>query len=239
MWEWLETISPCINVLRSLATQINDTLGSQQGSKHHVPDLSHDIHELMKSLRTHRVYSQEPGRTIEEDKAEVQDVLAEGMQSLAVPLREYNSMFNRLRIRRRVRPLIGQPWTERAEFARADTGLQDDNIESSSPAVALRDLFVHGTGGCNPDGETGSDSDSRASDHASKAEVGGFFEISDDSSIESSEESDGIFSEGSGNNGASAEGESDDDGELWDDNTLEIEPLFSLDNADDIDIYSY
>ncbi len=209
----------------------------QQGRKHHSPDISHDIHELIKSLRVHRVYSQELGRTIEGNKAEVQDVLAVGIQGLAVPLREYNSMFDRLRIRRRVRPLIGQPWSLRPDIARTDT--DDGHIVSSSPAIALRDLLAHSTGGSSPDSETGSESDSRASDRASKAEVGGLFEISDDSSMQSSEESDGVLSEGSHNNGASAEWESDGDGEFWDVNSLEIEPLFSLDNAEDIDIYSY
>ncbi len=104
-WEWLETISPCINVLRELATQMNSTLGSQQGTKHHAPDLSHDIKELMRSLRTHRVYQQEQGRAID-DGSEVSDILVDGLHGLVGPLRDYNTAFDRLRVRRKVDPLV-------------------------------------------------------------------------------------------------------------------------------------
>ncbi|KAI0071978.1 hypothetical protein K474DRAFT_1605970 [Panus rudis PR-1116 ss-1] len=38
-FEWLKTITPCIDFLRQLATQINQELGSRQGSKHSSPDL--------------------------------------------------------------------------------------------------------------------------------------------------------------------------------------------------------
>ncbi len=105
-WEWLETISPCVNVLRDLASQINNSLGAHQGAKHHAPDLTNDIQEIMKALRTHRVYQQEDGHIID-DSAEVPDVLVNGLHSLAGPLRDYNTAFKRLRNRRKTQPLVG------------------------------------------------------------------------------------------------------------------------------------
>lgn len=61
----------------------------------------------MKSLRTHRVYSKEPGRTIEGDSAVIPDVLVVGLHKLPTPLREYNALFDTLRSRRKLKPLIG------------------------------------------------------------------------------------------------------------------------------------
>ncbi|THH13425.1 hypothetical protein EUX98_g9728, partial [Antrodiella citrinella] len=49
-WEWLAKVSPCINILRRLATHINQDIGSRQGSKHHAPDLTVDICVLKESL---------------------------------------------------------------------------------------------------------------------------------------------------------------------------------------------
>ncbi|KAJ3555923.1 hypothetical protein NM688_g2309 [Phlebia brevispora] len=107
-WEWLATISPCIMLLRSLATQMNDTLGSKQGTKHHSPNLDKDIQEIMKSLRMHEVYVyHKEGRPIEGKGGEVKDVIAEGVIRLGSALKEYNTTFERLRARRTVPPLIG------------------------------------------------------------------------------------------------------------------------------------
>ena len=49
-------ISPCIDVLRKLATQIHDDLGSRQGTKHTSPDLERDLDILVRSLKEHNVY---------------------------------------------------------------------------------------------------------------------------------------------------------------------------------------
>ncbi|THG94119.1 hypothetical protein EW026_g7288 [Hermanssonia centrifuga] len=106
-WDWLETVSPCINVLRALATQMNWNLGSQQGSKHHALDLTNDIRELMKALRTHRVYEKESGRVIDDGTA-VPDTFVHGLHGLLGPLRDYNITFERLRARRKVPPLVGK-----------------------------------------------------------------------------------------------------------------------------------
>ncbi|KAH9829307.1 uncharacterized protein C8Q71DRAFT_718418 [Rhodofomes roseus] len=50
-WEWLAMISPCIDILRRLATEINTTPGAKQGTKHTTPNLDRDIAYLMASLR--------------------------------------------------------------------------------------------------------------------------------------------------------------------------------------------
>lgn len=112
-WEWLEMIGPCVDILRQLTMQINNDLGSRQGSRHSSPDLSRDIQELVKSLREHRVYVPEPGRVIESDKSTVPNVISVGLHTLPTPLREYNEAFSKLRERRRMVPLIGTPTSHR------------------------------------------------------------------------------------------------------------------------------
>ncbi|PSR78851.1 hypothetical protein PHLCEN_2v7265 [Hermanssonia centrifuga] len=108
-WDWLETVSPCINVLRALATQMNENLGARQGSKHHNPDLTNDIQELMKALRTHRVYAKESGCVIDDGTA-VPDAFVHGLHGLLGPLRDYNIAFERLRARRKVPPLVADSY---------------------------------------------------------------------------------------------------------------------------------
>ncbi|KAH9934407.1 hypothetical protein B0H21DRAFT_77941 [Amylocystis lapponica] len=106
-WEWLETIAPCINILRQLATEINGSLGAKQGTKHHTPDLTRDITELRQSLRTHRVYHIEPGRVIDGEDSVVPNIAAIGFNRLVGPLNEYNETFTRLKARRLTAPLVG------------------------------------------------------------------------------------------------------------------------------------
>ncbi|KAI0075557.1 hypothetical protein K474DRAFT_1599581 [Panus rudis PR-1116 ss-1] len=106
---WIKKISPCIGILREIATQLNDTLGSRQGNKHQTPQLDNDIRELMKSLRMHRVYTIEKGRTIDGKKGQVPNVAADGVNPTYASLRAYNTSFERMRQRRRMKPLIGEP----------------------------------------------------------------------------------------------------------------------------------
>lgn len=108
-WEWLEGISPSINILRKLSTQTNDTLGSRQGSKHAAPDLWKDIELLMDGLDEFRVYKIEHGRTIPGDNPEAVNVVEQGLASLEKPLREFNTEFRKQQRRRRRFPLIGEP----------------------------------------------------------------------------------------------------------------------------------
>ncbi len=79
------------------------------------------------------------------------------------------------------------------------TNADSHGIPSSSPAIPLHDFIVCGARGSRADcaSETGSDLD-WASYHSTQAEVEGVFKISDDSSAESSEESDGAPSDGTG-----------------------------------------
>ncbi|KAI0071152.1 hypothetical protein K474DRAFT_1582656, partial [Panus rudis PR-1116 ss-1] len=104
-FEWLKTITPCIDFLRQLATQINQELGSRQGSKHSSPDLWRDITTLMRSLHEHSVYIQQDGRVIEDEKGAVPNIVARGLEALHKPLQEYNEAFVTAKIRRRNKPL--------------------------------------------------------------------------------------------------------------------------------------
>ncbi|KAJ6618398.1 hypothetical protein B0H10DRAFT_1795323 [Mycena sp. CBHHK59/15] len=114
-WEWLEMVSPCISILRRLATMIKKTLGSDQGNKHQPADLKDDIALLMTSLREHDVY-QIRGRVFaKDDGAPTPDVILVGAQQLtdssSNPLTEYNTAFKRLQARRRLQPLVSG-WSE-------------------------------------------------------------------------------------------------------------------------------
>lgn len=106
-WEWLEKISPCIDVLRQLATHMNDTLGSRLGQKHHTPDISKDLRKLLDTLRSKAVYEIKLGRTVDSAKVEVPNVVTAGFRALAGPLREHNERFERMRRRYRETPLVG------------------------------------------------------------------------------------------------------------------------------------
>ncbi|KAJ7123803.1 hypothetical protein C8R43DRAFT_1135854 [Mycena crocata] len=81
-WDWLALVSPCIHVLRKLATQINTDLGTRQGAKHTIPGLEDDITELMESLDEQDVYVLTEGRVLDDDEKPVPDVLSVGMAGL-------------------------------------------------------------------------------------------------------------------------------------------------------------
>ncbi|KAI0349403.1 hypothetical protein OH77DRAFT_1465461 [Trametes cingulata] len=134
-WEWLETISPCIEILRQLANQINSELGSKQGVKHHSPDLTKDIHELMESLRRHGVYSPEQHRPDRDTIQVIPNVLSAGIHALAAPLAEYNAVFRKMQDRRAMVPIIGKSALEtfgvhRDEECLSSTGVPGGNTEA-------------------------------------------------------------------------------------------------------------
>ncbi|KAF8218134.1 hypothetical protein K438DRAFT_1702685 [Mycena galopus ATCC 62051] len=109
-WEWLSVISPCVDILRHLATKINNDIGARQGSRHSSPDLSADISALMTSLAEHEVYREKEGRVLDADDKPVPDVLSVGMAALThgsstTPLAEFNEQFDILRARRRLAPV--------------------------------------------------------------------------------------------------------------------------------------
>ncbi|EJD36809.1 hypothetical protein AURDEDRAFT_45386, partial [Auricularia subglabra TFB-10046 SS5] len=111
--EWLAMISPCIEVLRSVANQMHANLGSYQGRTHTTPDLTRDIQELMRDLEKHRVYTQMKAREdVGEATEPVTDLLTEGFGQMVygatTALSEHNEEFRTLQERCRVKPL--QPY---------------------------------------------------------------------------------------------------------------------------------
>ncbi|KAH9033154.1 hypothetical protein EDB83DRAFT_2229397, partial [Lactarius deliciosus] len=110
-WEWLATISPCIEVLRRLATEVNNTLGSKQGSRHASADLTKDIKILMDSLEQNNVYKEVLGRTLGDNESPAPDVMGEGCSVLTwgvkSPLQQFNRLISTLQRRRTIQPLVG------------------------------------------------------------------------------------------------------------------------------------
>ncbi|KAJ7742551.1 hypothetical protein B0H16DRAFT_1323267 [Mycena metata] len=109
-WDWLALISPCVDILRQLATKINVDLGARQGSKHATPDLADDIDVLMDSLAEHEVYIEKDGRVLDDDEKPVPDVISVGMAALThgattTPLDDFNTQFETLRSRRQLTPV--------------------------------------------------------------------------------------------------------------------------------------
>ncbi|OJT14839.1 hypothetical protein TRAPUB_8633 [Trametes pubescens] len=113
-WEWLAMISPCVDILRRLVTQINAELGGRQGVKHTSPDLERDIKHLMDSLNDKDVYTEVPGRRIESDGPKstcVPNAVGLGWTQLAGPLADFNVQLRRLQKRCTTVPLTGAPYT--------------------------------------------------------------------------------------------------------------------------------
>ncbi|KAJ7724186.1 hypothetical protein DFH07DRAFT_759173 [Mycena maculata] len=111
-WDWLGLVSPCVDVLRRLATSINTDLRARQGNKHTIPDLDNDIQSLMASLSEHEVYIyiKKEGRVLDDDEMPVPDVLSMGAAALthgttSNPLQDFNSQFDQLRRRRDLIPI--------------------------------------------------------------------------------------------------------------------------------------
>ncbi|KAI4520861.1 hypothetical protein K525DRAFT_270399 [Schizophyllum commune Loenen D] len=144
-WEWLATVSPCVIVLRSLANEINDALGSKQGKRHTTPDLTKDIHELMASLQKHNVYEVVPGRRFDaDDSSLVDDAVSTGFVKLiqptakgTSPLDDYNTAFTRLQRAYRITPIVGGPPTSSeatsSETVSSDTASAPLETRSRSP----------------------------------------------------------------------------------------------------------
>ncbi|KAK7027796.1 hypothetical protein R3P38DRAFT_3315316 [Favolaschia claudopus] len=109
-WDWLALVSPCVDILRQLATRMNVELGTRQGSKHATPDLAADIAALMASLDEHEVYVEKEGRVLDDDEKPAPDAISVGMAALThgtttTPLAEFNQQFEVLRERRRLTPV--------------------------------------------------------------------------------------------------------------------------------------
>ena len=109
-WDWLALVSPCVDILRRLSTKINPELGTEQGSKHTIPDLRKDIEILMTVLKEHDVYQVVHGRIVDTQDRAVQDVISVGLAQLSHGnatnlLREFNEQFECLRDRRKLMPV--------------------------------------------------------------------------------------------------------------------------------------
>ncbi|KAH9165155.1 hypothetical protein EDB89DRAFT_2077212 [Lactarius sanguifluus] len=108
-WEWLATISPCIEILQQLATE--------------------DIKILMDSLEQNNVYEEVLSRTLGDDESPAPDVIGEGFTALAwgekSPLQQFNCLISTLQRRYTIQPLVGtalltQPQETLPEFPRSE-----------------------------------------------------------------------------------------------------------------------
>lgn len=156
-WEWLETISPCIVVLRELVTKFNGTLGSHQGSKHAPPDLSKDLASLIDSLDSYQVYTLHPGRIIENSKGHLgpaRDILSLGHSQLVTPLKDYNAHFRTLQERRASRPLV-----DRSPSASPNHSSSECELPNSESEQFAGDSLSDSEGITPPDSD-GSESES-------------------------------------------------------------------------------
>ncbi|KAJ3532193.1 hypothetical protein NMY22_g7845 [Coprinellus aureogranulatus] len=113
-WDWMYTVTPCVNALRELQGNINKHLGHDMGTKHANAQLGADIRCLMDSLKDHQVYVPKLGRVIKYEDAQVPDVVDVGLSQLSSllptsPLAEYNAAFKRLQKRRQMTPVTKPP----------------------------------------------------------------------------------------------------------------------------------
>lgn len=186
--EWLAMISPCINILRQLAREVHNELGSRQGVKHTSPDLQRDIARLMQSLSDHEVYEIKEGRTIDDDSENAEETasisasgtgvvpncVSEGYAQLAAPLQEYNAAFRRLQAHVRARPLVGEPYI-------SDNNAPPLDEEAAVPAQAARPVV-------DTQPLSASSADARATSSSQNAPVHPEDEESDHSDAESEDE---------------------------------------------------
>ncbi|KAK0219336.1 hypothetical protein EDD85DRAFT_924132 [Armillaria nabsnona] len=151
-WEWLEMISPCVNILRHFTRSLNSVLGANLGTNHAPPDLMKDIAAIMKSLKQHDVYVIKRGRVLDDDDAPVKDIIAVGLQQLTHgktnPLKEYNKEFSHLQARRRLVPVVPvqqtdndndepQPEPEAASGSDTSASEVDSDIEAEKGELEM------------------------------------------------------------------------------------------------------
>ncbi|CDO77825.1 hypothetical protein BN946_scf184689.g3 [Trametes cinnabarina] len=150
-WEWLVAISPCVDILRQLAAQINADLGARQGLKHTNPALEKDIAHLMDSLKEHSVYSVDPGRCAgDAPKSSVPNIVALGCAALPGPLADFNQALAHLQRCCLMRPLGSVPYTRdlsstpAAAAALSSSDMPHGGVKSMPAALALNaDAMLH------------------------------------------------------------------------------------------------
>ncbi|KAJ7487292.1 hypothetical protein B0H11DRAFT_2172828 [Mycena galericulata] len=184
-WDWLGLVSPCVEVLRRLATSINLDLGARQGNKHTIPDLTNDIQCLMASLAEHEVYIKKEGRVLDDDEMPAPDVLSAGAASLthgttSNPLQDFNAQFDRLRRRRELIPvsaltqnplpdLIPPAPTPDSDDEAEDDTEPDEDLFAESPTLTRldsADVDLDMDDDWTLDGDSGSGSDYGSEDEA-------------------------------------------------------------------------
>ncbi|EPQ54726.1 hypothetical protein GLOTRDRAFT_106364 [Gloeophyllum trabeum ATCC 11539] len=165
-WEWLEMMSPCVDVLRHLTNKMKLLLSLDQGVKHAEANLKNDISLLMASLADHEVYAVKNGRILGEDDGPIKDIATVGLENLMngkSPLDEFNKAFLRLQARQRISPITGEP--------PSNVGTQDDagaadGGAASMPRSMSADELCNGThdSGVNEvsDGEPDIDADAES-----------------------------------------------------------------------------
>jgi hypothetical protein len=132
-------IGPCVEVLRQLTKIFNNALGADQGTRHAPPDLSNDIETLMDSLEEYKVYRIQAGRILDEDDLLVPDAASTGFHSLSNsdgpsnPLDDYNTAFQRLQHRRRMKPLV--PRSQRPSMISSNPVIPTAPDETQHPTM--------------------------------------------------------------------------------------------------------
>ncbi len=189
---------------------MNENLGAWQGSKHHTPDLTNDIQELMKALRTHHVYAKEFGRVIDDGTA-VPDAFVHGLLG---PLRDYNIAFKRLRAQHKVSPLVGK------------------NPSSQTMSPISQDMEEVNKSECNRGegflGSNGGKKDNILAESEAEDEVN------------STDHEDGGLDDFEGEvNDKEEEEEEEEDRLLWKTNPNFLEPIFSFEGVEDVGIDIY
>ncbi|KAJ7264138.1 hypothetical protein C8J57DRAFT_1624548 [Mycena rebaudengoi] len=149
-WDWLALVSPCVDVLRRLATSINADLGSRQGNKHTIPDLEDDIFLLMASLQEHEVYIIKEGRTLDDDEMPAPDVLSAGAAALTHgttnnPLDDFNAQFDQIRRRRDLLPVsaLAQYLPGGAAYQAEVSAPAPTSLGSPAASDGLPDVVLH------------------------------------------------------------------------------------------------
>ncbi|TFY60954.1 hypothetical protein EVJ58_g4806, partial [Rhodofomes roseus] len=171
-WEWLAMISPCIDVLRRLATEIHSLLGAKQGTKHTSPSLDKDIRQLIASLRRFHVYEFQPGREIDDGTDHsglVVDSITLGLQRLSEPLEQFNRTFRKLQSRCTAAPLLGTPYADLSgtsgEQGPSRSSLGSSAVSGEDPAAPSAEQISEVDGSdSGEDGEDDVDDDGDGSD---------------------------------------------------------------------------
>jgi hypothetical protein len=156
-------VSPCVQILRNLATAMKNQLGTYQGTKHEPADLSRDIATLMASLKDHKVY-QNLGRVLDNDDPPAIDVITSGLRQLTEssgnPLSQYNLAFKQLQRRCSQKPIVGgAPSKPSDPLLQTPPTTEQPATNPSAPVSLLAQSVDEKEAACVSDGDSSSDSE--------------------------------------------------------------------------------